>query len=932
MSNSMSLIDPNDSVHLSCLAIASPFAFQLWQAKSAQDFVVKYPLHLLLDDDAIAQEVALCAVYEQDGLPNEMALMANLRQLRNHLMMRWIYQDALGLIDVMALTHQLSVFANHVICLAKNCAYQRLVMRFGEPMLAGKTAKVVDELAVIAMGKLGAGELNLSSDIDLVFIHKGAGKTNGKKVIDNQKFMTNLGRAIIRIMDEVTADGFVFRVDMRLRPWGEGSPLVMTAATLAKYFNKHGRTWERFAWLKARIVNSVSASFEAYIDEISKNFIFRYYVDYTAFAALREMRLLIANQVAQREDLDNVKLGVGGIRDIEFIAQSFALIYGGRYAILTKKIACLDALSAIGELKLLDEKTVAKLIEAYRFLRRLEHAIQARHDTQSQKLPKGDELACIACVLGFVDSHALMAQLNHHRQNVSRPFDALVIDRQSVAYVSDGSEQKKLARFVSESNRRALEDFWQSKLVKELSSEAKRRLDGVYPIISNALLCLFEEGVDANQSIMPLIHLLEAIVKRSVYLVMLSENPSSLKELLVMLQSSSWVANELMRYPVLLDTFLQKKHLNLPNQTEIEHMLQQNLMSVAFGDDEGFLMAIRLFKKTQVLSVACSDVLWQHPIMKVSDSLTLISETVLKACLYRAFDELTQKHGLPVGVGGVIDKKNIGFAIIGYGKLGGLEMGYASDLDVVFLHRIDERADTQATDAQSAISGMKFATRLVQKLINYLTTQTRDGRAYELDMRLRPSGNAGVMVISVQAYQMYQHEKAWAWEHQALVRARAICGDRAVLQRFNEIRLAVLTLPRDINAVKKDVLDMRQKMRQHLSNRQADMFHLKQDAGGLIDIEFLAQFAVLAYSHDKPKLAVWSDNVRIFESVAQQGIWSAEICQILTEGYLSIRKATHKQALQEKKSIVAHDNWQSLRAQIIAIWQQILQNNENALS
>lgn len=918
-------INPTDPDNLARLALASPFAHQLWQGQSAQDFVSKYPLTQFLGDDIIAQEVAACLVYDDDGLPDEAALMANLRRLRNHLMMRWIYQDALMLIDVMVLTKELSAFANHAICLAKECVYQRLCARFGVPTISTKSGKIADELAIIAMGKLGASELNLSSDIDLIFIHKGAGETDGKKIIDNQKFMIQLGRGVIKIIDEITADGFVFRVDMRLRPWGDGSPLVMTVSALEKYFNKHGRTWERFAWLKARVINPIDAKFYGQIDSIKKNFIFRYYVDYTAFAALREMRVLIANQVAQREDLDNVKLGVGGIRDIEFIAQSFALIYGGHYAVLTEKTACLEALSALCELQLLDKKTTDELTCAYRFLRRLEHAIQARHDTQTQKLPKGEELTAIARTLGFDDSAQLINELNHHRKKVSYPFDKLVTDRQTTTYVSDGNESKKLDEFISQDNRDRLTNFWQSKLVKESSTEAKQRLDAAYPMIISALVQLFEAGIDANEAILPLINLLESIAKRSVYLVMLAENPNSLKDLLIMLQTSPWVANELARYPVLLDTFLQKRYTHLPDKAELMYILQQNLASVPFGDDESFLMSIRLFKKTQVLAVACSDVLQHHPIMKVSDSLTFISEVVLEACLYRAFDELSKKHGMPVGVDGAIDEQNIGFGIVGYGKLGGIEMSYASDLDVVFLHRIDERADTLASDGQSAISGMKFATRLVQKLINYLTTQTRDGRAYELDMRLRPSGNAGVMVVSVQGYETYQHDKAWAWEHQALVRARAICGDKAVLDKFNAIRLDVLTLPRDTAVVRQDVLAMRQKMREHLSNDKSDKFHLKQDAGGLIDIEFLAQFAVLAYAHDKPKLAVWSDNIRIFESVAAEGVWQESVCQSLADSYLIIRKATHEQALHEKKSIVDNDKWQALRHQIIAIWQEILQ-------
>lgn len=918
------------SEELASLCLASPFAYRYYQnhPQAITQFIGRFGLTTTLDElmiQALVMEFGLSASQAHD----DVQLMQALRQLRQLLMVRWIWQDALGLIALTQLTYELSCFANQVVCFVKDYSYQKLMIRHGEPFYkAGKVVKK-DELAIVAMGKLGAGELNLSSDIDLIFIHLGNGQTTGDKAIDNQKFMTNLGRLIIKLINDNTSDGFVFRVDMRLRPWGDGSPLVMSCAALAAYFDRYGRTWERFAWLKARIINPVSDGFAEQLQQICRNFVFRYYVDYSAFSALREMRLLIANQVAQREDLTNVKLGVGGIRDIEFIAQSYALIYGGRYPSLMDKTACLAALSELSLLGLIDGQTADDLSRAYHFLRRLEHAIQARHDTQTQRLPKGDELMALAQTLGFQDSDGLLSMLDEHRNKVRIPFDTMVTYRQlgddkvNINAEQDGRLFKSL---LDDDNQARLQAFWSSKLVSQASEEAKARLQQAYPVIVHALISYHQAGGDVNAVLPRLIALLESVIKRSIYLVMLFENPTDTCDLIPMLAQSPWIAGELVAYPALLDSFLQKRYRHLPNKDELRVILQQSLLSSTAFDDESFLMNIRLFKKAQVLAVATSDVLQHHPIMKVSDSLTFISEVVLETCLHRAFEELVYKHGYPISLTGEpVNEMACGFAVVGYGKLGGIEMSYASDLDVVFLHRVAEQA---MTTGANPISGMKFATRLVQKLINYLSTQTRDGRAYELDMRLRPSGNAGVMVISSHAFDVYQRQQAWVWEHQALVRARAICGDKKVLDDFNQTRRHILQQARDVISLKQEVLAMREKMRSQLSthgqvNSQLDKFHLKQDYGGLVDIEFMAQFCVLRYANAYPDMAIWSDNVRIFEMAANLGVWDEERCQILIDAYLSIRKATHTQALADKKPLVDNAPWQACRTQVMAIWQAV---------
>lgn len=926
---------------LQILRTASEFAYQIWESRtvSCQTFLRSYPLDQTLTRQQIDDLIQDYTLDENYQLADEAKVMSGLRHLRTLLMMRWIWQDALHMIALEQLTDELSEFADGCISFAKNYTYQHLIKKYGEPTFINAQGQVqTDDMAIMAMGKLGAHELNLSSDIDLIFVHQARGETNGDKTkgtrsIDNKRFMTRLGQGIIKLLDNNTADGFVFRVDMRLRPWGDGSDLAIHLSALQKYFSLHGRAWERFAWLKARVVGHIEPPFYEQIQALIKPFVFRYYVDYSAFSALREMKSLIQNQVVQREDLDNIKLGAGGIRDIEFIVQAFQLIYGGRHPQLQIK-SCLQAMQALYTLEYLERSTYEQLQAAYQFLRRLEHGIQAINDQQTQRLPHDRQWQHnLAITLGFANWEGLLSTLNHHRHNVNVPFERMVTERQIPDHEDTDLEPEQLdaqiARLnevLTEDNRELLQGFWQSKMVANLSDEARERLDDAYPVIVHALLAHQEQQQLANTALPRLISLLEAICRRSIYLVMIAENPNATIELIPMLSASPWIAKELAQYPVLLDTFLQQRYRHLPDKLELHDILRQQLLRVEPNDEEKLLSVLRLFKKNQVLAVAASDVLAERPIMKVSDSLTYIAAVVLEAALERAFAEIVKRYGYPIGQDGdPVTEADCGFAIIGYGKLGGLELSYSSDLDLVFLHKIKEQG---MTTGEKSVSGMKFAARLVQKLMNYLNTQTRDGRAYEIDMRLRPSGNAGMMVVSCHAFETYQMDKAWSWEHQALVRARAICGDKRVTARFCEIRREVLSLPRTIEQVRTEVTSMRIKMQKHLGTsqwqQQAGKFHLKQDAGGIIDIEFLAQFAVLAYSHDHPSLTKWSDNVRIFEEMALLGIWDQQVCQDLTDAYLRIRAATHQLALSEQSLLVDESLWKETRALVQDQWQHLM--------
>ena len=594
---------------IAVLQQASNFGYQYWQTKTnvVQSFLKSYPLTQTLDVQHIKDLIRDYTLDEDYQLADEAAVMRGLRHLRNLLMVRWIWQDALNLISLEQLTWELSKFADYCLIFAKDYVYQDLISRYGEPYFFDEKNKPhKDDLAIIAMGKMGAEELNLSSDIDLIFVHQGQGETvvdplkqpgsKAAKSIDNKKFFTKWGQGIINLLDKNTQDGFVFRIDMRLRPWGDGSDLAIHLSALEKYFAQHGRAWERFAWLKARIVNPVT--FSDSLKALIKPFVFRYYVDYSAFAALREMKSLIQNQVEQRQDTDNVKLGAGGIRDIEFIVQSFQLIYGGRVSDIRVK-NCLQAMSQLEKHGFIDAVTHEQLAQAYRFLRRLEHGIQAINDEQTQRLPQdAKQRHQLAQVLGFADWTALLAKLNEYRQMVKIPFDELVSDRQQSDEQLQVDHQHNLSELeqkLSADNKDKLSQFWQSKLITGLSEEAKTRLNAAYPILINGLLHsgLSEDAI--NVALPRMLTLLEAVSRRSIYLVMFVENPTAAAKLIPMLAASPWIASELVSYPVLLDSFIREKYRHLPDKAELSDILRQQLLRVEPNDEEGLLNAFRFF-------------------------------------------------------------------------------------------------------------------------------------------------------------------------------------------------------------------------------------------------------------------------------------------------------------------------------------------------
>jgi len=857
-----------------------------------------------------------------DNITDESTWMRAIRVLRARLMFRWIWQDANQLTDVVTLTRELSDFADVSICVAKKFARVPLVAKHGEPMsYNGK----VQDLIVVAMGKLGAQELNLSSDIDLIFAFDEQGETNGRKCIDVQQFCILWGQKLIYLLDHMTADGFVFRVDMRLRPWGDGSALAVSHVALEKYLSQHGREWERYAWIKARIVTGGKEGNE--LLDMTRPFVFRKYVDYTAFEAMREMKAMIEREVLRRNIEDDIKLGAGGIREVEFIVQVFQLIYGGSKLELQDR-QCLVSLHHLGGVGLLDAQAVAELEDAYLFLRRVEHAIQALNDQQTQSLPSEPELRQrMIETLGFAEWDVFIAFLNQKRAKVIFQFEHLIKEKEPDPLIESFSLlEKQLNDVLDDNAKNLIHEFWYGHALKKLPAKAVQRLKTFWPHLIEAIL----QSDKPQVALLRLMPLVESVLRRTVYLVMLIESKGALQRLVKMSTVSPWICEELTHYPVLLDEFLSMD-FELPKRQDLEDSLRQQLLRIEIDQVEDQMRVLRLFKKSNVLAVAASDVLAESPLMKVSDALTDIAEVSVNATLHLAYQITAKKHGYPLDAEGQrCSLDHMAFVVAGYGKLGGIEMGYGSDLDLVFIHYMSEQGDT---DGAKPISGFEFAMRVAQKLMSLMTTQTLDGRVYEIDTRLRPSGEAGLLVTSLKAFEQYQLKSAWVWEHQALVRARSIAGEKSLREKFEALRCLILTQPRDEAKVREEVLKMRQKMKDHLGSskeQQKDgIFHLKQDAGGIVDIEFMAQYAVLAWSGSNPDLAHYSDNVRILEDAAKAGCLSSDDATALIQAYLSERAESHRLALANQSMQVNAADWHDTRVIVCKLWQRLIDPTAN---
>jgi len=869
-----------------------------------------------------------------------------LRRQRARHQVRIIWRDLTRQADLVQTCRDLSDMADATIDQAYQWLYSRHCEQFGTP--TGRRSGLPQPMVILGMGKLGAVELNLSSDIDLIFAYPEGGETVGvKRSLDNQEFFIRLGQRLIKALDPMTVDGFVFRVDMRLRPYGSSGALVLSFNALEQYYQDQGRDWERYAMIKARVVAGDQVAGAQLLDML-RPFVYRRYLDFSAIEALRTMKQLIQQEVRRKGMADNIKLGSGGIREVEFIAQAFQLIHGGRDLSLQQR-PLLKVLSTLEGQGYLPPAVISELREGYEFLRYTEHAIQAIADRQTQMLPDGaQDQARIAFMLGFADWEAFHERLMFWRGRVAWHFAQVIADPDE----EDGTEsevvvggewlplweeeqdeeaacrQLEEGGFADASKAlKALAGLRSSPQLRAMQRLGRERLDAFIP----RLLAQAVEHANPDLVLERVLPLVEAVARRSAYLVLLTENPGALRRLLTLCAASPWIAEQITRFPLLMDELLNEGRLfKPPLAPELAAELRERLTRIPEDDLEQQMEALRHFKLAHRLRVAASEIAGSLPLMKVSDYLTWLAEAILEQVLALAWRQTVAKYGTPLRTDGTLCDP--GFIIVGYGKVGGLELGHGSDLDLVFIHDGDPQAET---DGAKPIDGAQFFTRLGQRIIHLLTAQTNSGQLYEVDMRLRPSGASGLLVSSLGAFARYQENEAWTWEHQALVRARVLVGSQDVGQAFEKVRAQVLGKSRDLAKLQQEVSEMRAKMRDNLGTKSTAAgtaanafdatapFDLKQDAGGIVDIEFMVQYAALAWSHSHPPLLRWTDNIRITEELEREGLMPAEDASLLREAYKAYRSAAHRQALQKDPGVIAGDQFVEERRQVLRIWKEM---------
>ncbi|MBP8185739.1 MAG: bifunctional [glutamate--ammonia ligase]-adenylyl-L-tyrosine phosphorylase/[glutamate--ammonia-ligase] adenylyltransferase, partial [Pseudomonas sp.] len=867
-------------------------------------------------------------------------------RLRNRQQLRIIWRDVNRLAELRETCGDLSAMAEACIDLAYNWLYSRHCAQFGTPI--GARSGEPQHMVVLGMGKLGAHELNLSSDIDLIFAYPEGGETLGaKRPLDNQEFFIRLGQRLIKALDAITVDGFVFRVDMRLRPYGTGGALVLSFNALEQYYQDQGRDWERYAMIKARVVAGDQQAGKQLL-EMLLPFVYRRYLDFSAIEALRAMKQLIQQEVRRKGMADNIKLGSGGIREVEFIAQAFQLIHGGRDLSLQHR-PLLKVLKVLEGQGYLPPAVVTELREGYEFLRYTEHALQTLADRQTQMLPDGElERARVAFIMGFADWPSFHQQLLYWRGRVDWHFRQVIADPDEVEgeetlacvggewlplwedSLDDEAACRQLqdAGFVdAQSTLQRIKGLRSGGQVRAMQRLGRERLDAFIP----RLLAQAAEHDQPDLVLERVLPLVETVARRSAYLLLLSENPTAMQRLLNLCAASPWIAEQMTRFPSLLDELLNAARLfKPPLAPELAAELRERLTRIPEDDLEQQMEALRHFKLAHRLRVAASEIAGTLPLMKVSDYLTWLAEAIIEQVLALAWRQTVSKYGAPKRADGSLCDPD--FIIVGYGKVGGIELGHGSDLDLVFIHDGDPQAET---DGLKAIDGAQFFTRLGQRIIHLLTAQTNSGQLYEVDMRLRPSGASGLLVSSLGAFGRYQESEAWTWEHQALVRARVLVGCPRVAAGFEAIRAQVLGRLRDLDTLRAEVSEMRAKMRDNLGSKDTAAgtaanafepsvrFDLKQDAGGIVDIEFMVQYAALAWSCEHPQLLQYTDNMRILDGLQQVGRLPAADVLLLQEAYKAYRAAAHRQALQKQPGLVSGEQFYPERHAVMRIWHEL---------
>jgi glutamate-ammonia-ligase adenylyltransferase len=861
----------------------------------------------------------------------EPQFLEDLRKWRRREMVRIAWRDLAGWAHLEETLSELTAFADAAIDSACEFARRPLVARYGEPC---SESGVVQPLVIVGMGKLGGGELNFSSDVDLVLLFPEYGETNGKRSIANEEFFTRLGQGLVRMLETPTPDGIVLRVDLRLRPFGDSGPLVASFASFEDYLPRHGRDWERYAYVKARAITA-RREYEEIEASAIRPFVYRRYLDFGVFESLREMKALIAREVERRELADHVKLGPGGIREIEFIVQSFQLIRGGRDRRLQTP-SLLRALSVLGETRWLPANVVTDLRAAYVYLRRLENRLQMLADAQVHKLPDDPvSRERIAIAMGAPDWPTMVRELNQHRARVSSQFEFVISggsdpDRNAVRidlgrFWDSQAETAALTESLAAAGFRQPEEATRSllllrasSLVRKLDEPGRKRLQSLLPV----LLSDIAAGGGQFVVLQRVLRIIEAIGQRSAYFALLQESAPARARLVELCGYGDFLAQQIASYPLLLDELIDGRVLSgSTGREELARELALRMELVQDDDPERQVEALRHFQRTAMFRVAVADLTGRLPVMKVSDQLTDIAELIVERAMQLSWQQITAQYGTPLCDEGT-GLREVRIAAAGYGKLGGMELGYSSDLDLVFLH--DSRGERQETNGAKPVDNQVFFVRLAQRIVHLLTMHSVAGRLYEVDVRLRPSGKGGMLVTSINAFAEYQRKEAWTWEHQALLHARSVAGAPQLRAEFEAIRMDVLSNHVRRDTLRSEVRTMRERMRKELSRADESQFDIKQDAGGVADIEFLAQYWALRWAKEYPPIVMFSDTIRQLESVASADLVPQVTVDLLIVAYQAYRVRTHHLSLMNANPIVANSEFTAERAAVTRIWNRAL--------
>src|SRR6056297_301629 len=850
---------------------------------------------------------------------------ARLLEFKVYEIIRIAWRDLTGAAPLSETMADLSDLACACISFGFEQLYPVLTRKWGTPRDSNGNAQ---NIVVLGMGKLGAGELNFSSDIDLIFVYPDSGQTDGDRSISNDEFFTKLCREFIKLFSMGNGTHF-YRVDTRLRPFGDSGPLVMNAEAFEHYYQSQGREWERYAMIKATPVAGDIAAGNTIIQAL-KPFIFRRYLDYGAFDSFRDMKQRITLQVKNAKLKHNIKIGAGGIREIEFFGQLFQLIRGGVEPALQARPILL-VMDTLVEKKLIDKKECDELKDAYHFLRLVENRLQAYQDRQIHDIPEDPvQRQILALSMGYEDENAFYTELSRIQGVVHKHFSALLVQADDEDNDSSSQELKQIWDSITDpqfhgedlsisgyedtgSVVRLLKALAAHPHTRQLSQTGRNKLSQLLP----HLIKKVGEHPDSDEVMAKLIDLVATIERRTCYLSLLIENKGALDNLIVLARKSPWIISFLSRHPVLLDELMDPVSLYSPPKRDmLELEMERSMARVPKGDLEHLLEELNIFRQINTLRVAAADVSGHFSLMKVSDHLTWIAEIILNQVVASSWQIVTEKYGYPKGMEGK-GVEGCGFIVIAYGKVGGLEMGYKSDLDLVFIFDA-ESGYTSGTERSIDIG--RFYSNLGQRIINALTMHTPAGTLYGADMRLRPGGDSGTIITHIQAYEDYLKNQAWTFEHQALIRARPVAGDPSLFKRFDTIRKKILTRERDDSILKKEVGQMRERMRRQRLKYEPGLFDLKQSRGGIVDIEFIVQYLVLRHACNHPDVLEWTDNIRLLQALSVDALISGEESSILQNAYVTMRKTIHRLTLQERSANVDEDQFSEQAAKVAQIY------------